>query len=311
MPLSEGPSSPVSPIDLRLMETANVWLLLEGEGRADPEALAAWLAASPAHLDAYSRAKTVYRAIDVPAARVAARQSRLALSRRQALLAGGVAAAGAWLLRDAPLRLTSSVTEVGETRAIDLPDGSRVELNTHSAASIDYAGDRRQVRLKRGEAWFEVARDRARPFVVIAGEARVTVLGTQFNVRRVDAGALVSVAEGRVEVRRGGVVVVLGPGDGVLTEAPGERLDRFSTSTTRVAEWREGSVTFRDATFGAVIDELGRYHRGALLIADDRLRERPISARLNVRAPETALQLAVKAASAEMIQLPGGARIIF
>lgn len=300
-----GPS--VSAMDMRLMETANMWVIRELEGRADPGELSAWLNASPAHAEAYRRASLVYGALQAPAARVASK--RTSLSSRRIVASVALVLVAAWLARDIPLRLTSEVTDVGESRDLTLPDGSHVDLNTSSAASVDYSGRLREVQLKRGEAWFDVARNPDRPFVVLAGDARVTVLGTAFNVRRTDSGISVSVARGRVEVRRGDQSTVLTPGRAVQVSA--ETFELSDVPVGRISEWRTGWVGFEQATFAEVVDELARYHRGPLFIASAALRMRPISARLNINAPEKALQVALQAASAKMIELPGGVRIIY
>ena len=289
------------------MDTANIWLIRQREGRADPSELRAWLEASPSHSEAYRRAASVYNVVERPAARVM-KKARRSHSRQIAAIILLSVGAG-WMLRDLPLRFTSTVTEAGETRDIALPDGSHVELNTHSAASVDYSGTERKVTLKRGEAWFNVARNTARPFVVHADDVRVTVLGTKFNVRRLDDSISISVAEGLVQVRDSHKSTLLEAGQAVLVS--GEQFAVSDIAPARVAEWRAGWAGFEQTTFETVIEELSRYHRGMLFIADSQLRDRPISARFDVRSPETALKMAVTAASASMVELPGGVRIIF
>ena len=76
-------------------------------------------------------------------------------------------------------------------------DGSTLTLNTGSTVSVRITGSERRVRLTRGEAFFDVAHDPAKPFVVITDHGEVRVLGTSFGVRQMPAYADVSVAEGR------------------------------------------------------------------------------------------------------------------
>src|SRR5262249_9940655 len=76
-------------------------------------------------------------------------------------------------------------TSVGATTAVPLRDGSKVILNTASEIRVVVTDVERAVHLEAGEAYFEVAKDRKRPFVVIAGAQRITALGTAFSVRRV------------------------------------------------------------------------------------------------------------------------------
>ncbi|MFC4314068.1 FecR family protein [Steroidobacter flavus] len=305
--MSQPKHTKLTAIEMAVMDTANIWLIREREGRADPAALAAWLAASPSHAEAYRRAASVYAAVEVPATRVGRKTRNFSRWRNAASVLFLISAG--WLLRDLPVELTSTVTAVGETRELSLPDGSQVELNAASAARVDYSEAERKIELRRGEAWFAVTRDVARPFVVIAGDTRITVLGTKFNVKRRDDAVLVSVAEGRVEVRDASRNVTLTPGRAVV--ASPDRFEVTDIPLTQVAEWRTGWMGFEQTTFEAVIDELSSYHRGPIFIAARDLRTRPIAARLNLQSPEAALKIAVSAASAEMIELPGGVRIIF
>jgi transmembrane sensor len=74
-------------------------------------------------------------------------------------------------------------TSAGERRAFDLPDGSRITLDADSVLNVQMLPDRRSLQLARGEAYFEVAKDAARPFLVRAGGAVVRAVGTAFDVR--------------------------------------------------------------------------------------------------------------------------------
>ena len=171
---------------------------------ADEEEFDAWLARDALHPGALLRAQAVWMTLDRPfAAHAASREVAALVPRfsRRGLLAGGGAAiaasiAGGVLL----LGGTSYATAVGEVRRVPLDDGSIVAINTASAIDVRLDKADRQVRLDRGEAWFQVPKDKDRPFVVAAGRARVRAVGTAFSVRRSDGGAHVLVTEGEVEV---------------------------------------------------------------------------------------------------------------
>ncbi len=75
-------------------------------------------------------------------------------------------------------------TAAGEQRVLTLDDGSRLTLAGDSAINLDLVDHQRHVTLLRGRAYFQVASDPHRPFLVEAGEARVRVTGTRFEVRR-------------------------------------------------------------------------------------------------------------------------------
>ena len=91
-------------------------------------------------------------------------------------------------------------TAPGERKEFTLRDGSRVTLDADSALNVDFTPDHRSLRLARGEAFFQVAKDPARPFVVSASGTRVRAIGTEFDVRIGDRRMVVAVVEGAVQL---------------------------------------------------------------------------------------------------------------
>jgi transmembrane sensor len=108
-----------------------------------------------------------------------------------------VAAAAVWWRTE---RFPSYTTDIGERRSITLPDGSTVDLNARSKLRIEFTEDERRIVLLDGQALFQVAKDKNRPFTVASGEATVRAVGTQFDVNRRPNGTTVTVLEGRVAV---------------------------------------------------------------------------------------------------------------
>lgn len=111
-----------------------------------------------------------------------------------------IAAVGFWSLRVGEPRVQQVATEMGGMKKMDLPDGSVVHLNANSEVKVNFSGGERRVQLTRGEAHFTVAKDRARPFVVVAGAVAVNAVGTAFNVRYETKGVAVFVTEGVVRL---------------------------------------------------------------------------------------------------------------
>jgi transmembrane sensor len=91
-------------------------------------------------------------------------------------------------------------TDIGERRSITLADGSTVDLNARSQLRVEFSKSERRVELLNGQALFQVAKDKGRPFIVHSGEATVRAVGTQFDVYRKDSGTTITVLEGRVAV---------------------------------------------------------------------------------------------------------------
>lgn len=178
---------------------------------------------------------------------------------RRAVLAGGVGLAGAaglgWWLRD-----PRYATAIGEQRTILLNDGSKVTINTDSAIRVAMSARARHVRLERGEAWFEVARDPARPFSVAADGATVTALGTSFSVRREGGSQRIILAEGRVAVRSGATTRSLAPRECV--EVRGGQVGPIrSVDIDAETAWRSGRLLFKDTPLGDAVAEVNRYAR--------------------------------------------------
>jgi transmembrane sensor len=91
-------------------------------------------------------------------------------------------------------------TDVGERRSLTLVDGSTVDLNLHSSIRVEFSNSERRVELLDGQALFQVAKDKERPFIVRSGDATVRAVGTQFDVDRKSSGTTITVLEGRVAV---------------------------------------------------------------------------------------------------------------
>jgi transmembrane sensor len=297
----------MSKADQARIVQANLWLIRLRDGRAEPEALQEWLESAPENFEAFRRAEMVFGAVAAPVEKVVAR--RRAVTRRQVGASILALAVGGWALRDVVLNFSSITTATGETREIALEDGSHVILNTGSALQVGFTDTERAVRLRRGEAWFDVTHDTDRAFIVRASDAVVRVVGTQFNVKLADDGVQVGVSTGRVEVQCGENFAALGPGD--QAHVTDDRISVVRVPADQIALWRTGWIAFDGTAFSAAMAELSRYHAGPVIVLGDNLRRRPFSARLSTRDTEAALTIAARAASARMFKGPGGLRILY
>ncbi|KEQ53396.1 FecR family protein [Sphingobium chlorophenolicum] len=170
-------------------------------------------------------------------------------------------------------------TRAGERRTIRLADGTSVTLNTRSRLIVAFTEKRRVVRLASGQALFEVAHDRNRPFAVIAADRQITALGTVFEVR-VDPGRVnVVLFQGRVVVDRvpdaaaGSAAVplaptILQPGQGFSAEL-GTPQKVGAVDVERQLLWRDGFVEFDDEPLGRAVAEINRYSSHPITLNDD------------------------------------------
>ncbi len=302
MPANQADDDPIR-------EEAIDWLMKVEAAPEDPAVragLAAWRARSAAHEAAYRRVARMWRlAGDLPAEALAARHPRV----RRPLALGGLAAALAAcvLFVLAPTVLlhlrADHVSGVGETRALPLADGSRLHLDTESAVTVRFTPARREVGLLAGRAFFEVADDAGRPFVVDAGGLRVTVTGTAFAVGAVGDTVSLAVRSGTVTARADGAAadaVRLRAGDRLTLARETGAVTRSQIRPSDVAAWREGQLVVDGMPLSAVADEIGRYHRGLILIAGGDLDRRPVTGIFSLRDPVAALDAAAGAHGARV-----------
>jgi transmembrane sensor len=197
-----------------------------------------------------------------------------------AAVVAGCIVGGVWMQRGYERQTIS--TAVGQERDILLADGSVVALNTNTIIETDLSRRERQIYLRKGEAHFQVAHDRSRPFLVQAGDAFVRAVGTEFEVRvREDRHVDVVVNEGQVEVR---AAMPATPGSGPVPRATvravsaGQQLSTASSEITVVPlsaqqilsdlAWREGAIVFNDEPLSAAVAEIERYTDARIVISD-------------------------------------------
>lgn len=182
-------------------------------------------------------------------------------------------------------------TAVGQFQEIELEDGSEIELNTASLVRVAYDGRRRAVGLEQGEAFFNVEKDKARPFVVMTNFAEIAVTGTSFSVANAADRSSIHVLTGVVDVKplRGQSSTLLA-GDMIEVGADGVigRVTRYDPALALA--WRSGKARFREAPLGEALVTLNRYFDTPIVLADDRLSSLPVTGEFDIRDSETAVK---------------------
>lgn len=212
-----------------------------------------------------------------------------------------------------PRNMLRHVTRVGEQKTINLQDGSVITLNTGSELLVDAAGASRRVILQRGEAFFDIASDPERPFSVALGDRVVSVLGTQFNIRKEPQKFTLAVVEGVVAVHREGEAA--SPSSAKLTATPGKTVQVNDASPRRVEagmevefdiaqqqlsgrllqdsdnlySWRTGVIRFDAVPLYKVVKELNRYSGRKILIEDASIIDLRLYASVHLNRLDTAL----------------------
>ena len=182
-----------------------------------------------------------------------------------------------------PVNTPTFATAVGERSTTELKDGSVATLNTDTRIAVSYTQDERLVTLVHGQALFDVASDPGRPFVVVAGEQRITAIGTVFDVRFEGTEVQVTLVEGVVEVTPDAAFaadlmpsapdpepVRLASGQWLRTSAV--RTDQQPVVETVDADqatlWRQGQVFFDDVPLSEAAVEMNRYSTVQIVVED-------------------------------------------
>lgn len=257
-----------------------------------------WLARDPRHAGALLRAQAGLSVIDraiVPDHAVA---HTPALPQRQTnrrwVLAGAgsaIAAAIAGLIGWQRWSGEEVTTKRGEIRRFPLADGSVATIDTDSALRVVLDSQSRRIALQQGQAWFQVAKERQRPFVVDAGIAQVRAVGTAFAVRRTDTGVQVAVTEGTVAVwptDASGAMMILEAGH-FATFVPGQTAPITGTAPAAIQRslaWRDGEIALENETLGYAIGEFNRYNRRPIVLTDDSLKDERLVGLFQIDNPD-------------------------
>lgn len=169
--------------------------------------------------------------------------------------------------------ITVVETPYGVKKSIKLPDGTRVMMNsgTQLIYPTEFAADNRTITFK-GEAFFEVAKDPKRPFIIQAGDVTTRVLGTSFNIRRFEEDNEISVAvyTGKVAVKtQAGQYNLLYPSDMGIFHRDRREFERITFDKNNVCEWTQGILSFHNEDLRTVFNKLEKWYGVKFDIADD------------------------------------------
>ncbi|ATY31558.1 FecR family protein [Sphingomonas psychrotolerans] len=269
-----------------------------------------WILKDPRHIESYARMQTLWQSGGLEAALRgiaplpqagnddAPGKEALARGRNRGWRRMGQAAALAGILvvagvAGAPSLVTETqyATARGQTRTVALSDGSTIRMNGDTRIAVRMAPWSRQVELQRGEAFFDVAHERLRGFAVDAGGAKVSVLGTAFDVDRVDRDTRV------IQVYRGMVGVHAGSGRqwrlpaGSGLELEGERVRSLKGSGDKRPDWTQGWFEANETPVRQLVQRLNRSIDRPIVLADPSIGALLVTGRFPMREPKSVLEM--------------------
>lgn len=303
--------------DNQIYEDASLWVTRLDRGLSDEEtnALRQWLSLSPKHRDCLLEMATLWdrmdslsvlsELFDPPAAQPrkrsgAGRAVWAVAASALALVVAFNVLAPATLLHEPvarqSLHASNSTTNtlyetgIGAHSTINLPDGTRLLLNTNTQVSVTYSDHERLLVLNKGELLVEVAHDKQRPLRVQVGDRVVEAVGTVFNVylkEKLDFDVIVT--EGKVHVKpmtdKRNTIAKPGIEPGVIQELEqGEKLSARASKPVAVEtiatavihdrlSWRDGNLVFRGETLQDALHELSRYTSENFKVVDQRIND--------------------------------------
>jgi len=301
--------------DLPLAQ-AREWQVLLHSGRAtaaDHARLDAWRAASQQNAEAMQQVENLWSLLgEVSRPAPAANVVKLRRARRAARWGLPLAAAAAlllavWLPQGTWVGLYADYhTQPGEVREVRLSDGSVLTLNGDTALDWSVSEGRREVKLYRGEADFQVAHDATQPFFVLAGPAQIRVTGTRFDVHYSgDQQVQLAVSQGQVHVSDGNQPAQFVNAHQQIAWRNGALQTLESLDEAQRLAWQRGRLVFRSQPLVEVFAQLQRVQGERVLFLDDGARRLQVTGVFASADPSALLRAIESNLPVRLTRLPG------
>nr|WP_218036512.1 FecR domain-containing protein [Sphingobium sp. EM0848] len=264
----------------------------------DEAEICRWIESDPRHAVAFARAEAAWEAAErlksaaaevnlPPLEAITSEEQQRRLS-RNIMIAAAVAVILFIIAAIVTICTFNGVdrheTRIGQISDVTLNDGSILHLNSNSAAEVRFTDHGRKVRILKGEASVDVARDPARPFDVEARSAVIRAKGTTFNVRLRPSLVELTVTRGVVTVHSGNKVAErVSAGSGAIIQPRSIALTRLdSRLVSQRTAWRTHMVELDDETIEQATGEFNRYRWAPILIGDTRVSSLRIGGRFRI-----------------------------
>jgi len=290
------------------------WLMvLDSPSEKQTRQFHQWLAADPAHAEAFARAQAIWNGAQVTqcAQKLASRPVKVTVLSRlrphwKPLATAAVLILGLFSFSNLPMRLQADhLTVVGERQRLQLEDGSKVLLNTNSAFSSTINDQKRVARLYQGEAFFDVQPHRGLPLEIDAGLVTASVRDTAFAVRYLDGITQVRVQRGDVDLRATGddARVRLTAGESIRIGPNGFDQPAKLDAATDLA-WVQGRLVFENCPLSQVLAELRRYYPGWIINNNEQLANVAVTGNYRLDQPLDVVRSLAHITSAQLKEYP-------
>lgn len=184
----------------------------------------------------------------------------------------------------------------GERASINLPDGSKVAVNSGSKVIYNTAYNKKERFLQlEGEAYFEVEHDPSKPFIVECGDVKIKVLGTTFGINAYNDNEVISVVlnSGKIEFITPNETLAMSPNDRVTYDRKTKHVETTQVNAVDYTEWRENRLRFENETLEHIVKVISRMHNTDIVFEDDLLGQQKFTGTID----NTSVQSALKALS--------------
>ncbi|PZR27647.1 MAG: iron dicitrate transport regulator FecR [Citrobacter freundii] len=197
-----------------------------------------------------------------------------------AMLIGVIAAVLVWQISDRPV--VNTITAEAVIKNDTLPDGSVITLNKKSSLSYNalFGKDKRSVRLS-GEAFFSVAHDAQKPFLINAGDVEVKVIGTSFNIRTTGESTEIVVETGLVQVKKAGGIVELSPGERLTSITGKPLMVKETVKDSLYNYYRSKRFECRGTPLWQLVEKLNDAFEANIIIENEELRNDQLTGTFN------------------------------
>ena len=186
--------------------------------------------------------------------------------------------------KEIPVEEVVLQTEWGQKMNLTLPDGTQVHLNSGTTIKFPkkFSAYSREVKLD-GEAFFEVAKNPNKPFIIQTGEVNTMVHGTSFNINNYDDKdrVEVTVATGKVEVSSNEEKVFLTQNDQAIFDRTTKNITKELVNAADYLYWKKGIINFKDAPLAEALEALERWYGVSFIVKNEKVKRCHITASFN------------------------------